>query len=283
MAKRSHTGSGPATSPGPGLIVGRMPLEQVEVTLRLLCAGPQPPAVDGRRVGCGLPRRRIRLDELASVLAHPSTGQQAKQIVWAQLVERARAGEPAWVVGAAGVALPGLRRAARRLARANSHTDVEADLLEGFLAALAGVDTARPRICGRLVNAAHTHARAALNAQEAAASGEAHWAPGSALPPPPYGHPDLVLARAVRQGIISAGEADLIGATRLEDVPLAPYADREGLTAWAVYKRRRKAERRLVDAIRAGQLSDPVMEVVAEATQTTVVDRNRTSDQREPA
>jgi hypothetical protein len=283
MGKRTHTGSGRVTPPGPGLTAGAMPLEQLEVTLRLLCAGPQPPAVDCRRVGYGLPRRRIRLDELASVLAHPACGQEAKRRVWQLLVERARTGDPAWVVGAVGVALPGLRRAAGRLAKGAGRADVEADLLEGFLAAIGEVDTARSGICAKLVNAAHSHARAALRAEEAAASGEPNFAPGSALPPPPYGHPDLVLARAVQQKIITAGEADLIGATRLEDVPMATYAEAAGVTAWAVYKRRRKAEQRLVEAISQGQLSDPVVEVVAEATGTVVAERNHTRDLHEPA
>jgi hypothetical protein len=169
MGNRTRTGAGRA-GPDLAVVAGQMPLEQLEVTLRLLCAGPQPPAVDGRRIGCGLPRRRIRLDELAAVLAHPACGQEAKRRVWALLIERARSGEPAWVVGAAGVALPGLRRAGGRLARTGRREDVEADLLEGFLAAVGEVDTSRAGICGRLVNAAHTHARAALNAEEAAAS-----------------------------------------------------------------------------------------------------------------
>lgn len=282
MARRQDTGPVSTASPGPGLTAAAMPLEQLELTLRLLCTGPQPLAVDGRRIGCGLPRRRIRLDELASVLAHPACGQEAKRRVWALLIEHARAGEAGWVVGAAGVALPGLRRAAGRLARTGRREDVEADLLEGFLAAIGEVDTARAGICARLVNAAHSHARAALRAQEAGASGEPNFAPGSALPPPPYGHPDLVLARAVGQGIITAAEADLIGATRLEQVPLAEFAEAAGLSAWAVYKRRRKAEQRLVDAVAAGQLSDPVAEVVTEATQTTAVERDHSRDLHEP-
>jgi hypothetical protein len=228
----------------------------LEVTLRLLCVGPKPPAVDGRRVGCGLPRRHIRLDELASVLAHPSCGHEAKRQVWSLLVTRARAGEPTWVVGAAGVALPGLRRAAGRLSRTTSRADVEADLLEGFLAALPEVDLDRAGICGRLVNAAHTRARAVLRAQQAAASGEANFTPGSALPRPPYGHPDLVLVRAVKRGVLTAAEADLIGVTRLETVSLSEYAQRAGLSDWAAYKRRRKAEQRLVEAIRDGELSE---------------------------
>ena len=38
--------------------------------------------------------------------------------------------------------------------------------------------------------------------------------------------------------MISAEEADLIGATYLEDVSVAEYADRAGVSRWTVYKRR---------------------------------------------
>jgi hypothetical protein len=247
-------------------------LDEVAAALRLLCEGPKPLAVDGRRLGGGLPRRWIRLDELSSVLAHPSCRHEARRRAWAQLVGRARDGEPAWVVGAVGVALPGLRRAAARLAPLPSRADVEADLLEGFLAALAGVDVDRPGVCARLVNAAQTRARAAVRAQEAAAAGEGRTGWGSALPPPPYGHPDLLLARAIRHGVVTAEEARLIGETRLEETSLAAYADRVGLTRWAAYLRRRRAEARLVAAVRAGVLSDLEAEVVAEATLTTVAE-----------
>ncbi|MGC4744774.1 hypothetical protein ACLQ28_03785 [Micromonospora sp. DT201] len=72
-------------------------------------------------------------------------------------------------------------------------------------------------------------ARTALRGQEPAASGEANFAHGSALPPTPYGHPDLVLVRAVRLGVITVAEAELIGGTFLEDVSLAAYAERSGL------------------------------------------------------
>src|SRR5215208_2328587 len=135
------------------------PLDDLETCLRLLCTGPKPLAVDGRRLGHGLPHRMIPLHELASVLMHPSAGYQAREAAWRLLVTRARTGGDRWVVGAAGVALPGLRVAAARLARATSRADVQADLLEGFVRELATVDITRPGICARLCNAAHTHAR----------------------------------------------------------------------------------------------------------------------------
>ena len=247
------------------------PLDVADTSFFMLTTGPGGLSVDGRRLGHGLPRRRIGLDELPAILMHPATSFETRDETWRHLVTRARTEGPAWVVGAVGVALPGLRAAAHRLRRVH-RGDAEAEVLFGFLTALRVIDLGQPRVCPRLCNAAYTAARAALRASEPAASGEANFAPGSVLPPSPFGHPDFVIARAVRAGVITAREADLIGATRLEDVSLADYARRLGRTPAAVYQIRARAEARLVAALRAGKLSNEVADVVAEATQTTVVD-----------
>ena len=63
-------------------------------------------------IGHGLPRRRIPLPELSAILMHPSCDFTARDIVWRLLVTKARTGEEKWVVGAVGVAIPGLRHAA---------------------------------------------------------------------------------------------------------------------------------------------------------------------------
>lgn len=263
---------------GPGQPAGRTLLDQIEYRFQLLALGPKPLAVDGRQLGHGLPRRLIALPELSAVLMHPSCGFAARDEVWRLLVGQARTGGTdgaRWKVGAVGVALPGLRRAARRLS-CSSGGDVQATLVAEFVAALGTVDLDRSGVVSRLLDAASSAARAALRVNEPAACGEAHFAPGSVLPAPPYGHPDLLLARAVRRGILSVEEADLIGATYLEDVPVAVYAERIGLSRWAVYKRRRAAELRLAEAI--DSLSDPDAEVIAEATLTTApepADRRR--------
>jgi hypothetical protein len=82
----------------------------------------------------------------------------------------------------------------------------------------------------------------------------------------------VVLARAVRGGVISGVEAELIGATRLEDTTVAAWADAAGWTRKAAYERRRGAEARLVAAINTGRLSDPDSEVVTEATCAVVAE-----------
>src|SRR5205085_2367195 len=55
---------------------------------------------------------------------------------------RARAGDPAWTVGLAGIAMPGLRRAAGSLAAAyrGDPADLQSEVLTGFLAAVRALD-----------------------------------------------------------------------------------------------------------------------------------------------
>lgn len=65
---------------------------------------------------------------------------------------------------------------------------------------------------------------------------------GTAEPPRPFGHPDLVLIDAVADGVISAEDAELIGATRLGDLSLADAAVVWGCTYKAVGLRRWRAE-----------------------------------------
>jgi hypothetical protein len=76
-------------------------------------------------------------------------------------------------------------------------------------------------------------------------------------PPVPFGHPDLVLAQAVACGAITAVDAELIAATRLELRPLAEVATELHLPYQAARRRRARAEQRLVAAIRQGRLAGP--------------------------
>lgn len=122
-----------------------------------------------------------------------------------------------------GVALPGLRQAAARLLRSTGNDDTDAELLAGFLTALATIDAGEGRVAARLCNAAYIAARAAVRRAEAARDRRVGTAPSSSrLPEVVWDHPDLVLARAVRQGVISAREAAVIGATAWSRSPWPP-------------------------------------------------------------
>jgi hypothetical protein len=261
------------TPQGTGVAAGSATsfLEGFEYRFRLSGQGPKPLSVNGRGIGLGLPRRAIPLPELSAILMHPSCSAEAKDAVWRRLACQARTGTEAWVVGAVGVAVPGLRKAAYRLWLLSAG-DVEATLVSHFYQALLTVDLTAPDVLTRMLNLAFAKTRSELDKREPGPAGEVQFVPGSRPPAPLFNHPDFVLARAVRLGVLSVVEAETIGATYLEKVSVAEYAERVGRTYWQVYRERGPAVRRLVAAIEAGVLSDPYAEVIAEATMTTADD-----------
>ena len=76
--------------------------------------------------------------------------------------------------------------------------------------------------------------------------------PESRVPRRPYWHPDLVLARAVSAGLLSAAEAEVIDRTRLGNVPIAQIAFGQAVGVQTAVSRRWRAERRLAVALRSG-------------------------------
>jgi hypothetical protein len=257
------TPAGAATAAG----TGRYPagpldaLDAADAAFRLLAAGPQPLAVHASRLAEGLPDRLVPLDELRVMLLHPATSGHSRNRVWAELVRRARTGDPAWVIGLTGIALPGLRRAVASLTSAyrGDPADLQAEVLTGFLAALRGLDLdeleAIP-LASRLCWAAWRAGQALAYADADYAARRRSLAVWRDGPDRPWGHPDFVLAAAVRRGILSADQAELIGRNRLERVPLSQIAAEQNIGHTALCMRRKRAEKAITDAIRNGFLAD---------------------------
>jgi hypothetical protein len=235
------------------------PLESADAAFRLLTRGPQPLSVDGRRISGTLPPRRIPLDELKRLLLRRAADAATRDAAWVVLVTRARRDGPSWVIGAVGVALPGLRRAAGRLACGyhGDPADIDAEVLTGFLDALRSADVSRPAIAARLRWTAYRTGAAFRYADSR--PGGSHALPvQAAAPPQPWGHPDLVLADAVAQRVISAADAELISATRLGSVPLTAAARELDVPYDAARMRRSRAETRVAQAIRDQQVKSRV-------------------------
>jgi hypothetical protein len=220
----------------------------------LLTCPPAPLAFDARGLPA-LPQQILSLDELRGLLTSDATPKPVRDLVWRQLVVRARRDGPAWVVAAVGIALPGLRVQAGLLAARwrGDTTDLDAELVAGFVERLTTVDIDAPRICGRLIDACARAAKRSRLAEEETSTVhvDSAW---SRAPQQPWDHPDWVLARAVAAAVIDPEEYLLIGATRLEEVPLPVVADKLGITPTLPASWRRKAERRLVMAIQGGEL-----------------------------
>ena len=233
------------------------PFAVLERTFRLLVSEPAPLAVHGAEIGHGLPDRLIPLDELRSRLLHPSTRYATRDAALNVLLRRAREEGGTWLVALAGVLLPGLRRGSSALKAAcpGKAADVEAEMLAGLVEAVAKIRLDQPKPAARLTWTARRAAEHLIRSELAERARPGHH-PVSAEPPRPFGHPDLVLARAVADGVICADDAELIGATRLGEHDLADAALAWGLSYKAVERRRSRAELALVAWIREDFVAD---------------------------
>jgi hypothetical protein len=251
-----------------------LPLDTARTAFNWLVTGPHPVSIDGRLFP-GLPRRRVPLNEVRDRLLHRRCPQGTRDAVWAHLVLRSRTEGATWTLGCVGVALPALMRITATLSArfAGDVSDIHAAVLTGFVAELAHIELNKPRIMLRLrwaaYRAGHTAVRDALDAP--VPSG---WGFGSRAPALPSGHPDFVLARAVAEGVLTAGEAELIDSTRLEGLPLATVAQARGSSYPTAHQARRRAERRLVaylldHAPGEDERGDPATQVVQAVTITS--------------
>jgi hypothetical protein len=126
--------------------------------------------------------------------------------------------------------------------------EVEAEAVADLIRAIKRcdeVDHVAPRLISRA--ARRTKRRVA---SEALSTGR-HAAPLPAEPRRPWGHPDFVLGEAVKAGILSPDEADLIGETRVGDLSLDDYAQATGIGLSCLKMRRLRAEPRLISWLRS--------------------------------
>ena len=160
--------------------------------------------------------------------------------------------------------MSGLTHLAARLSKGHARTadDIDSELLAAFLRALRTDNLQAPRLWLRLCWRAW---RAGIKARH---SDDLLELPldlpvGSRTPYRPYGHPDLLLGRAVAAGIITDAQAELVSATRLGDVLIQQIAAERGQAGAAVRMRRKRAERKIVAALQNGELSVPRRAVAA--------------------
>ena len=223
-----------------------LPLDSARAAFEWLVTGPDPVSIEGWRFS-GLPRRRVRLDELRALLLDAELPMSTVDPVWVHLVARSREEGATWTAACVGIALPALFAIAAELSApfADDRRDIQAAVLTGFLTELASMDLAKPWVLWRLrcaaYRAGHTFIRDAL--ERPMPSDEDF---GSREPTPPWGHPDFVLARAVAEGVITGEEAELIGSTRLEQYTLTAAAADRGVKITTLHWVRSRAEARLV-------------------------------------
>jgi hypothetical protein len=125
-----------------------------------------------------------------------------------------------------------------------------------FLTALKHLDVQDPGIsdvAGYLAWRA-LNASQAFRRREAAAAGCGKGLARAVIPLFPAGHPDIVLARAVRAGVITRDEAEWISRTCLGEESAAQVAREFGMGTSTFYRRRAEAGHKLAAAIESGEL-----------------------------
>jgi hypothetical protein len=241
------------------------PLDAVEVAFRGLTWGPDPLMLDldPLRKGTDLPEGRITVRALDRwLLKHPRS-YEAKDAVWRELIRRARLDGPAWVIAAAALALPALRRYAGQLARGWAHDtdDLDAEILTGFLAALRDrVDLVRPAPYAALCKAAWRagHELRERDGAEAVPLPEEilEHVTGPRTPKRPWGHPDLLVARAVQLGIVDADDEQPYIDLRLGRRAIEPIAAGLGLEVDTLRRRIERIDARIAAAVSDGTLTE---------------------------
>ncbi|MBS2545403.1 sigma-70 region 4 domain-containing protein [Catenulispora sp. NL8] len=222
------------------------PFYAAECAFNRLTTGPNPLTLDGMQLGEPFPAQRLMLDAVREIVLKRSNQIAPRDAVWVELVRNVRTYGGDWTIAAVGMALPALKWLGGAYAmKYDGHpADLDGEILTGFLEHLVEVDIDRPGIMTRLRFAALRAARRAVD-QEIDYTRSVAVAE-SMEPYLPWGHEDLLLAKAHREGIISAADVDLIGMTRLEGVDLAEAAEMLGVSRNAVKIRRQRAEARLV-------------------------------------
>lgn len=205
----------------------------------------------------GLPDEVLALDHLRRLLtgSDQPVSRATSDAVWRELLTRDRRGDHGWRIGAAGMAVPGLKSKAGLLTRGwrGDVSDLDAELVTGFFERMTTISLDAERICGKLIDAAE---RAVKRSRAWAEDAGCIHVDGAWSTPPKHSwdHPDWVLARAVAAAVIDSDECALIGETRLGDVALRVIADKLGISVKVAAAWRRKAERRIDCAIAAGEL-----------------------------
>jgi hypothetical protein len=237
------------------------PLDAVDAAFAALTCEPAPLTLDLDKLGpdSGLPGGVMALPALRDWLLANPRAYPARDAVWRELIRRARLDGPAWVIAAVAMAMPALRRYAGRLASgyAGDPADIDAEILTGFLTALRDrVDLTRDAPYATLCMAAW-RAGHELRCQtgDAVPVDDVEHVTGPRTPKLPYGHPDLLVQRAVRLGILDKVDQEPYIDLRLGRRAIEPIAARLGITVDALRMRAERIAVRIADALASGLLT----------------------------
>ncbi|MGX4657871.1 RNA polymerase sigma factor [Micromonospora sp. SCSIO 07396] len=237
-------------------------LDAAATAFTALTCEPAPLVLDCAAFGpdTGLPQRVMPLPALRDWLLRHPHAYTVRDEVWRELIRRARLDGPHWVIAAVGMALPALRQYAARLCEGydGDPADVDAEILTGFLTALRDrADLTRPAPYAGLCRAAWRAGRdLRLQRQEYLLVEDIeHAAAGSRTPKTPYGHPDLLVRRAVILGILDPEDEQAYIDVRLGHRAIEPIAAALGISVDALRIRLSRIDRRIAEALADGLLT----------------------------
>jgi DNA-directed RNA polymerase specialized sigma24 family protein len=249
------------------------PLSAAATAFAALTCDPDPLSLDLDPVvaaypGAGLPCGVWPLPQLSAWLADHRDAYDARDIVWRELIRRARDHGREWLIAAVGMAMPALVRYAAELAvmYRGDRDDIDAEILTGFLTALRRVDLHRAAphaaLCMAGWRAGHD---LVVQAREYLPVDDVEQVTGPRTPRVPYGHPDLLVQRATRIGVVDEVDEQPYIEVRLGGRPIEPIADRLGISVDALRMRLGRIDTRLTTALALGALSDSVSPAAARA------------------
>jgi hypothetical protein len=242
------------TRPDRGNQMPHSPLLGYELEYTKTCTEASPALAKSGKVP-HLDGRSIALHELGKALLEPTISQDARDKVWAIIVDNARRDPNSWIIIAIGLALPGLRNAVKHATVYAPHfhdrPEIESAAVAGFISAITDINTARSKICARLCNRAYVAARRC--AIEITRYQRQLQSPVYESHPPrhQFGHIDLVLDKAVHEGVISQVQSTLIIDCCVEKQSVTAIAEANGLDREEARVELKEAKSRLANWLRS--------------------------------
>ncbi|MDA3648440.1 hypothetical protein LZ318_05155 [Saccharopolyspora indica] len=221
-------------------------MKAVQKAFRELVDSNSAPVLDGWSLSPDLSEKQVQLGRIAELLRDRTAETSVKDAVWAEVVRLAQSVGQPWMLVATGLMTSGLTSVVRRviLNRGGEPAEVEAEVLLGFVEALRTADPSMRRLSNHLRQVAYQRALSAHQSQFQRADSSSVPRPVPYTTPP--GHPDLVLSRAIEDGVLTPFEAELIGRTRLEGMELHVVAGEFDLAPAVCLSVRAEAETDLV-------------------------------------
>ncbi|SDK52596.1 hypothetical protein SAMN05216298_0407 [Glycomyces sambucus] len=191
----------------------------------------------------------ISTGELGRTLLSKDTAQTERDSAWATIVDQARKAQEPWLIIAVGVAIPGIRNAIKFASvyapEYSDRTEIESAALAGFVTAVHDIDTTRGKVCARLCNRAYIAARRCA-IEISRYQRQLHSPIFESHPPAKeFGHPDLVLAKAIDNEIVTRLQAILILKVVIEKLPISAVAEAEEITEESASNQIRAAKAQL--------------------------------------